>query len=27
VVKHPPWSVGDEGSIADWETNIPYATE
>ena len=27
VVKHPPCSVGDEGSIPDWETNIPYATE
>ena len=27
VVKHPPWSVGDEGSIPEWETNITFVTE
>ena len=27
VVKLPPCSVGDEGSILYWEINIPYSTE
>ena len=26
VVKNPPSSMGDTGSIEDWETEIPHAT-
>ena len=27
VLKNPPWSAGDTGSIPGWGTKIPHAVE